>query len=269
MGGPRTDFAYPRVIEAELRAAGLPADVRVEAWPSALTKDALKTWEQEVVPWSPDVVVLHYGHFETIHLLLPSWVERYANALSRRPGKLRDAYYRKVVKKAWLALATGQQYVDRRVDPTMMAHRPRRVAADLERLISRVRNVASPLVLVPDLLPPGGPWANWFPGMGARVEVMNTTLDALVDRIDQPDVRRFRVTDVVGGLSLEGEPAPDGGHFTPAVHRAVGRGMAQVILEWSSQQPHLHGAPINGAMNGAMNGVSVARPPLRPLQVRR
>ena len=261
MGGPRTDFAYPRVIEAELRAAGLPAEVRVEAWPSARTKDALKTWEQEVVPWSPDVVVLHYGHFETIHLLLPSWLERYANALSRRPGRLRDRYYRGVVKKVWLTLATGQQFVDRRVDPTIMSRRPRRVAVDLERLISRIRNVASPLVLVPDLLPPGGPWAKWFPGMGSRVEVMNTTLDALVDRIDESDVRRFRVTEVVAGLDLNGEPAPDGGHFTPAVHRAVGGAFAKLILEWAAHQTHLHVPAVNGA-----SGAPVL---LRPLQVQR
>jgi hypothetical protein len=261
MGGPRTDLAYPRVVEAELRAAGQAADVRVEALPSARTKDALKTWEQEVVPWSPDVVVLHYGHVETIHLLLPAWLEHYANSFSRRPGKLRDPYYRSIVKKVWLGLATGQQLVDRRVDPTIMSNRPRQVAADLERLITRIRTVASPLVLVPDLLPPGPPWASWFPGMGRRTEVMNTTLDALVARLDQRDVRRFRITDVVAGLDLDGDPTPDGGHFSPTVHRAVGRALAQVILEWSAHQSHLQLPSVNGA--------SVAPPVPRPLQVQR
>ena len=238
MGGPRSDLAYPRVVEAELRAAGVPAEVRVTALGSARTKDAFKTWEQEVVPWSPDVIILHYGHFETIHLLLPDWLERYANSFSRRPGPVREVY-QTAIKKTWKSLAKVQQAADKRVEPTIMAHRPRRVAIDLESLIQRVRNVGSPLVIIPDLLPPGPPYEKWFPGMGARVEVMNETLDDLVARLDNPDIRRFSVTKVVANLDLDGEPAPDGGHFTPAVHRAVGQELAQVILDWSEGQPHL------------------------------
>lgn len=238
MGGPRSDLAYPRVIENELLAAGRPAEVRVTALGSARTKDALKEWEREVVPWSPDVIVLHYGHFETIHLLLPAWLESYANKFSRRPGPVREVY-QTAVKKTWKSLAKAQQFADQRVDQTIMAHRPRRVAADLESLLKRVRNVGSPLVIIPDLLPPGPPYQKWFPGMGARVEVMNATLDDLVARLDNPDIRRFSVTKVVSNLDLEGEPAPDGGHYTPAVHRAVGRELAQVILDWSEDQPHL------------------------------
>lgn len=259
MGGPRTDFAYPRVIEAELRAAGLPAEVRAAAGASIRTKDALATWEQEVVPWSPDVVILHLGHFETMHLLLPRWAERYANTPSRRPGPLRDRWYGGPVKKAWLGLATVQQQIDARVDPAIRSGRARRVAADIERLIGHIRDVASPLVLVPDLLAPCRRWAEWFPGMDARVEVMNETLDDLVARIAQPDVRRFRVTDVVAGLDLDEEPAPDGGHFSPVVHRAVGSALAQVILEWAAHQPHLR-AP-------ALDGRSATPPLLRPVGV--
>ena len=58
MGGPRTDFAYPRVVEAELLAAGLPATVNVTADVGAQTRNARKSWEKEVITWSPDVVVL-------------------------------------------------------------------------------------------------------------------------------------------------------------------------------------------------------------------
>jgi hypothetical protein len=239
MGGPRTDFTYPRVIEAELRAAGLPAEVRVSARPGALAKESLETWEDEVVPWSPDVVIVHYGQVESIHRVLPSWAEHYVNALHRRPGKLRDLYYRTLVKKVWLGLANGQKWIDARVEPTRLWRRHRVVAAHVERLISRVRNVARPLVLVPDLLQPGPPWANWFPGMGARVDLMNATLDELVDRIADPEVQRFRITDVAAGI--DGEPTPDGGHFTPELHQAIGAAMANVIFDWASGQPHLAG----------------------------
>lgn len=257
MGGPRSDLAYPRVIEAELHAAGQPAEVRVTAKGSARTKDAIKTWEEEVVAWSPDVIVLHYGHFETVHLMLPSWMEHYANNRSRRPGAVRELYYGGVVKKAWKALATVQQFADQRVDPTIFAHRPRRVAADLECLITRVRSVASPLVIIPDLLQPGPPYAKWFPGMGPRIEVMNATLDALVARLDHRDIRRFPVAKLVAELDLDGEPTPDGGHYTPTVHRAVGEGLARVILEWAADQPHLSAHRRRG---GALSAPSAPSP---------
>lgn len=255
MGGPRSDLAYPRVLQAELHAAGQPAEVRVTAIASARTKDALKTWEEEVVPWSPDVIVLHYGHFETIHLMLPSWMERYAHDVGRRPGKVRDTYYGGV-NKVWKSLAVLQQRVDRRVDPTMFAGRPRRVAADLERLIQRVRNVASPLVIIPDLLEPGPPYQNWFPGMGRRIEVMNATLDELVARLDHPDIRRFSVAELVARSRIDGHPTPDGGHYSPAIHQMVGKALAAEILEWASGQPHLSAGPSNGAARGAMDSQS-------------
>lgn len=133
----------------------------------------------------------------------------------------------------------AQQFADQRVDPTIFAWRPRRVAADLERLILRVRNISSPLVLIPDLIEPGPPYQKWFPGMAARSEVMNKTLDEMVTRIGNPEVRRFSVSKVVESLDLEGHPTPDGGHFSPTVHRAVGEAMADVILEWANGQAHL------------------------------
>src|SRR5205085_11966333 len=125
--------------------AGRPAEVRVEAFPSARTSEALKTWEQEVVRWSPDVIILHLGQFEVVHLLLPWWMEVHAFSIRTRPGPVRDKY-RYALDKVWKSMAQVQKFVDGRVNPTMMSHRPRRVAADLERLITPIRSVASPLV---------------------------------------------------------------------------------------------------------------------------
>lgn len=240
MGGPRSDFAWPRVIEAELYAAGYPAEVRCTAMPSEPTRFGIRTWQQEVLAWSPDVIILHYGHQETIHVFLPRVLERHANSLKTRPHAGRAAYRKYVTKPVWRFLAHAQSQVDQRVPPNLLSFKRKRVAADLERYISRVRTVASPLVLVPEIPPPGRAYDRWFPGMRARCEAMNETLHQLVDSIGSPDVRMFGTNAVIGPLVPEGEDAaPDGGHLTPPLHHAVGTALAQVILEWAKDQPHL------------------------------
>ena len=227
------------MIDAELLSAGYPANVRVTAAVGAQARNARKTWAREVIPWSPDVVVLHYGQYEAIHLFMPWRLERFVNRSTRRPGKVRDAVHRHLVRKAYVSLALAQTQVDRRFPTSMSGYRFRRMASDLERLIDQIRNVASPLVLIPDQVHPGRIWAGAFPGMAARVDRMNSMLHDLVIRVDAPDVRLFSVNDVIAGMDLDDEPTPDGGHFSPPVHREVGRALARVILGWAADQPHL------------------------------
>ena len=47
------------------------------------------------------------------------------------------------------------------------------------------------------------------------------------------------------------EPAPDGGHYTPEVHREIGRALAPVILDWASQQAHLSPATVDNVSPAA------------------
>jgi len=68
-GASRSDLDISRVIETELQAAGCPAEVRCTATPAERTKVALRTWQEEVLPWSPDVVILGYGETEAIQRL--------------------------------------------------------------------------------------------------------------------------------------------------------------------------------------------------------
>jgi lysophospholipase L1-like esterase len=237
MGGPRADLAYPRVVEATLRAAGVPALVRVSALPADRARRALRTWESEGLGWAPDVVVLHYGHADCVHLFLPRWLERHANNPHRRPGRVRDAYRRLLLRPVWKGLANLQMWSDGTLDATRQTRRHRRVAAEVREVIRHSRTACAPLVLVPTIHQPGAPWRRWFPGAGARMRTMNETLTALVRDIGDPDVRIFPLAELVDGLAVDGgEPSPDGGHFTPAVHQAVGQAMAEAILEWMGPQ---------------------------------
>ena len=241
MGGPRTDFTFPRAIEAQLLADGRPAVVRTITVASERTKDTLRHWEREMMGYSPDVVILVYGHYETIHLFLPWWLERHANSLRARPGRIREAYRRSVLRPVWMALAKLQAKLDKTIDPTIRRSRPRRVAADLERLIGRIRFLHSPLVFVFELQPPARRYQSWFPGMTARMAEMNRELAALVERLDDPDIRYFRTSGLVaehagGDLDVA---TPDGFHYSPELHRVIGTELARQIADWADTQEHL------------------------------
>ncbi len=240
MGGPRADFAWPRVVESELYAYGWPSEVRSLARPAELTKAAFSVWHDEVLAWSPDVVVLDYGRMECIHLFLPRWLERHAHSLRKRPFRVRRAYRKHVVRRVWLSLAHLQKVVDKAIPTSSSLWRVRRGAQDIEGLIERISSVASPLVLLPEIPPFGTTYQEWFPGANPRVDVMNQVLKDMVGRLGSPDIRFVPLAHIWEPLIAEGkDPCPDGGHYTPEVHRAVGEELAKVVFEWTEKQPHL------------------------------
>jgi hypothetical protein len=241
MSGPRTDFGFPRALEERLLAAGRPCEVRSPSIPGELTKHMLRTWEADLLGYSPDVVILLYGQVETVHLFLPWRLERHANSFRGRPGLLRETYRNRLLRPVWKALAKLQSKADRTVNPTMFGSRPRRVAADLARLIEHIRFVQNPLLLVFELQPPAKRFRRWFPGMPARIEVMNAAIKAVVDDVDDADVRYFTTSELVDKYA-DGDidvATPDGFHFTSDMHRAIGEKLAGVIEEWADEQPHL------------------------------
>lgn len=241
MGGPRTDFIFPRVIEERLLASGRPCTVQTHSVASEPTHGVLQTWEREVLGFSPDAIVLVYGHYETIHLLLPRWLERHANSLRGRPRGLRLLYRRRLVRPVWMFLARVQAAVDVRIGHRVRTRRHEQVVADLEAYVRHVRKVGSPLVHLVELLPPHEKYVSWFPGMPRRIHRMNEALEGLVHRLDDPEVRFVRVADLVDSVA-GGDLAvaiPDGFHYSPAMHRAVGARIAQSIGTWADAQPHL------------------------------
>jgi hypothetical protein len=241
MGGPRSDFNFGRVIEDEILASGRPVEVRVSGVPSALAKHSLRTWEQDVLGWSPDVVIVHHGHYESIHYVLPRWLERHANSSRwRAGGALQGFYRRRMLRTVWITLAKLQSRADRRLNSTLFDGRLQRVANDVERLIQNVQTVGSPLVLVLEVIPPGRRWQSWMPGLTERTELMNAALEQAVTRIGRPNVRFVRTSVPLTAKLEPGEEAtPDGGHYSARAHRVIGRTLADEILQWVNTQPHL------------------------------
>jgi hypothetical protein len=143
MGGPRTDFTFPRALEQKLLSDGRACDVHTITAMAEKTGPILKTWQQEVIGFSPDAIVLVYGYVETIHRFLPRWFERHANSWRTRPRLLRSAYRKTILRPAWKLFATLQMRLDTVIPTIGRGRRPRRVAAHLEAYISQVQTVAS------------------------------------------------------------------------------------------------------------------------------
>jgi hypothetical protein len=77
--------------------------------------------------------------------------------------------------------------------------------------------------------------------MARRIEVMNEALADLVRRVDRPNVRYFRVSELVDKYA-DGDvdaATPDGFHYTPELHRQIGIALAHEIEDWASTQRHL------------------------------
>lgn len=246
MGGPRTDFAFPRAVEAALLAQGRPAEVRSTAILGQPTRKIFKTWEEDVLQWSPDVVIIVGGHYEVLHLFLPHWFERHANRVNVPSGRFRTFYRQRVLRSLWKLAATFQSKVDAPVDSgpdalRMRKRRLKRAAADVEAYIGQVQQVGSPLVLVFELLPVAPKQTAWFPGMTPRIRVMNQLNAEAVERIGKPNVRFFRTSEVSTRMYGADQQAatPDGFHYTPELHGAIGAELAEQIAQWAETQSHL------------------------------
>ncbi|MCX6396652.1 MAG: hypothetical protein NTV23_09210 [Propionibacteriales bacterium] len=241
MGGPRTDFTFPRVIEEQLGARGMPSHVQAITMTSEQAKKLPLTWQREVLGFSPDVIVLSYGQFESVHLFLPRWLERHANSLRARQRPVSRFYRKTLVKPVWKSLAQVQSKVDARLKPSFKRSRVRTVPLDMETYIKHVQRVASPLVIVMEVLPPAERQRTWFPGMPARIALMNEANRSMVERVALPNVLWFTTSDLVerdfgGDLELA---TPDGFHYSPGLHRAIGEKLTDEIARWAATQPHL------------------------------
>ncbi|TNM44114.1 hypothetical protein FHP29_05225 [Nocardioides albidus] len=240
MGGPRQDLGFPRVIERELLASGQPADVRLVTVGGMPTSKVVREWERDVVGFSPDVVVYMVGHYETLHVLWPNWLERHANAFTWLPRRLSTAYRKKVLRPVWRLLVRLQTELDHRLPARFGERRVRNAVADIMRATALVRDIQSPLVVVMETPLPGSHGVALFPGMPQRVDLLNRLVAEAVAARGDGEVQVFATNAIVSAACPNRDEAlPDGFHFSPAMHDVVGRALAAQIQEWTGTQSHL------------------------------
>ena len=229
--GEPGEYTFPRWIQNGLLDRGRPCEVVNRGVAGELTRSALASWESDVMADCPDVVVYGYGYYECIHSLLPHWLERHVNAFTGRTGGLRTRYRGYLLRPVWKVLAQTQRILDGHLRDRFFGRRMRRVVNDYELLIKRTRTVApgSPLVFVLALLGPGGKAGGWFPGMQSRIDAMNLALEAMIERLGDPDVRLVPVDELATRLADDEDPVPDGMHYSPRMRRIVGDWIAAEI----------------------------------------
>ena len=234
-GGPRADLAYPRVIEAELLAAGLPATVHVRALPGrprpSRARRVVTRGRAHGRPTSSSSTTARRTA-STCSCPAGSSATPTASA-GGRAGSGR-ATAASCVRPVWIGAGPGcRRGLTPGSTPRSARRRQRRTTAELARLLELVRVVVVPLVLVPTLRAPRAAVAAVVPRRrGADGDAQPHVRGGRARRPTTPTCATFPLAELVAERFGDEEPTPDGGHFTPGVHRAVGAAMAREILEW-------------------------------------
>lgn len=226
----RADGTYVEVLADLLAAEGVPAVPHLESrWFDFLHR-AMREYESRVRAHAPDVVVVQFGLNEYQPWLAPVWLVRHLlvqNQAVIRPAK---AYRRYVAPRLWAALRGYR----RRTAPLVGLHTwqttPRRFGGHLARLIRNVRLEARPLVLVLDIDAPDHRLEHFLPGVGARHKVFQAAITRVVEQAADPEVRLVRVSEITAARGPAARP--DGMHYTPDTHRAVGEALAAEVIGW-------------------------------------
>lgn len=243
MSGPRTDMGFPRVLERDLLASGQATDIRCRSVAGMPTAEIRRSWERELVGFSPDAIVIMAGHYETLHVLWPQRLERYANSLSWAPRPLNALYRKRLLRPLWRLLVKFQTQVESKVPGAVWRRRVGNAVADIRKTIVQARQLHSPLVIVMEVPSPSAPGRYLFPGLPERIGHLNGLLAAMVAGFGEDDVRLFRTNELVESYADGDHEAalPDGFHFAPPVHQLVGRRLAEEVGAWALTQPHLKG----------------------------
>jgi lysophospholipase L1-like esterase len=198
-----------------------------------LITEGYRRFQLDVMPWAPDVLVIHFGIIELQPNVVPTAVNRHFTTQHRGGKGLKGLYRRRVMADVWPPLRKFQRWASGAVGP----HRSFRLApahfeAELTRMISVARSQQM-LVLVCDINPPGPRLQHFMPGVDERHARYQAIVERVVAAADDDEVQLVPVSKIVRG---GGDAAmPDGLHFTPSGHLEVARMLATFVGPWLRQ----------------------------------
>ncbi len=230
----RSEGTYVEVLADVLTGAGVPTVPHLESRWFGFLVDAARETEQRVRVHAPDVVVVQFGLNEYQPWLLPVPVIRHLMVQNQAATRTARAYRRHVSPPLWKLVRGYRRRAAPLVGMRTWQTTPRRFGRTLEVLLRNTRREGRPLVLVLDLEPPGATLQHFLPGLAARHAVFQQLIADVVERLEDPDVRLVPVSQITAAL---GEGAlPDGMHYSPATHEAVGHALAEEVLAWLSSR---------------------------------
>lgn len=231
---PRTghgDGTYGEVLRDLLTEAGQPVVLHNEARWFDFAVHALRRYEDTVRPGVPDVVVLQFGLNESQPWLLPVPVLRHFLTRHTTVTRTARAYRQHVATPVWKQVRAYRRWAASKVGTRTWQTTPARFEGAMKALVRAVRYETRPLVLVCDVNAPGAVLAHFLPGMPERHAVVQDVLRRVVEDARDPEVRLVRTSALVAELG--GQVAlPDGMHFSPAGHAAVGALLATEVAGW-------------------------------------
>lgn len=229
------DGPYAEVLRDLLTEAGQPVVLHNEARWFDFAVHALRRYEATVRPGVPDVVVLQFGLNESQPWLLPVPVVRHFVTRHTTITRTARAYREHVAPPVWKRVRAYRRWAAAKVGTRTWQTTPERFEGAMRALVRAVRYESRPLVLVLDVNAPGGVVAHFLPGMPERHAVVQEVLRRVVAGADSPEVQLVEVSRTTDELG-EQVALPDGMHWSPAGHAAVGRLLAEHVARWLSER---------------------------------
>jgi lysophospholipase L1-like esterase len=231
----REEGTFPERLQQLLDAQGLDVEVRNESRLFDMLPGGWRRFQEQLVPWAPDVLVVNYGVIEMQPNVLPTWLNRHLTTETVGGKGPVALYKRRVVPVLWPPARTYQQAASHRAGTRTWRLPPGRLAAELRRLIEVARQEQM-LVVVNDVHEPGDRMRHFVPGIERRHAILQEVLADVVDGFADPDVRLLPVSQVSAKLG-QAAGLPDGLHLSSAGHLGVAELLADEIGPWLASLP--------------------------------
>jgi lysophospholipase L1-like esterase len=230
----RSQGTYLEVMADVLAAEGVPTVVHQESTWFEFLHRAMRDYERRVRSHAPDVVVVQFGLNEYQPWLLPVWAVRHLLVKNQAVTRTAKAYRRWAAPRLWRWVRQYRRWAAPKVGLRTWQTTPRRFEGHLRRLLRSLHVEGRPLVLVLDIDAPDARLEHFLPGMARRHAVFQELIERVVEEQQDPMVRLVRVSEITAALGPGA--VPDGMHYTPETHQAVGERLADEVVRWLKER---------------------------------
>jgi hypothetical protein len=235
----RDEGNYGEVLPRLLADQGVTATTTHQGQWFDLINDYRRRYERGLRNHFPDVLVLNYGMGECQPNFLPTWAARHFASWDITSNPAGVFYRNRIATRLWKAARSWQRFAAGRTSNHSWRLSPRRFRLEMKRVIELAREETGCLVLVLDCDPPGERFCHWVPGMWQRWERYQTELKALVDDLEDPEVRLIANSEtILDEIGFE-DGLPDGIHRTARAHVRTAELLTNEIIAWLAEPANL------------------------------